>query len=117
MKLAGQCHRGAIRYEIEGENLTHGLCHCRDCRRHSGAPMVSWAMFPADAVKTERGQPKIYKSSEHGRRHFCAECGTGLFYTSCPRLTAFHRSNHGFGSGATRSKRRPQDCTARDNRP
>jgi hypothetical protein len=82
MKLAGQCHCGAIRYEIEGENLTHGLCHCRDCRRHSGAPMVSWAMFPADAVKTVRGQPKIYKSSEHGRRHFCGECGTGLFYTN-----------------------------------
>ena len=28
------------------------------------------------------GTPKIYASSEHGRRHFCGECGTGLFYTS-----------------------------------
>jgi hypothetical protein len=44
--------------------------------------MVGWAMFPAAAVKTVRGQPKIYASSEHGRRHFCAECGTGLFYTN-----------------------------------
>ena len=29
-----------------------------------------------------RGEAKVYASSEHGRRHFCAECGTGLFYTN-----------------------------------
>ena len=28
----------------------------------------------------DEGQPKVYESSEHGRRHFCADCGTGLFY-------------------------------------
>jgi hypothetical protein len=42
--------------------------------------MVGWAMYPLDAVKIVRGQLKIYHSSEHGRRHFCADCGTGLFY-------------------------------------
>ena len=42
--------------------------------------MVGWAMYPLAAVKVVRGQPKIYQSSEHGRRHFCADCGTGLFY-------------------------------------
>ncbi len=42
MKLTGGCHCGAIRYEVEGEPLTHALCHCSDCRRHSGAPMVGW---------------------------------------------------------------------------
>ena len=29
-----------------------------------------------------RGTPKVYASSEHGRRHFCADCGTGVFYTN-----------------------------------
>ena len=24
--------------------------------------------------------PKLYASSEHGRRYFCPDCGTGLFY-------------------------------------
>src|SRR3546814_19625299 len=28
------------------------------------------------------GTAKIYASSEHGRRHFCGTCGTGLFYTN-----------------------------------
>ena len=28
------------------------------------------------------GETREYASSEHGRRHFCPSCGTGLFYTS-----------------------------------
>ena len=29
-----------------------------------------------------QGEAKVYASSEHGRRHFCGDCGTGLFYTN-----------------------------------
>jgi len=82
MAITGGCHCGAIRYEAEGEALTHALCHCADCRRSAGAPMVGWAMYPLAAFKVTRGRPKIYESSEHGRRHFCPDCGTGLFYTN-----------------------------------
>ena len=80
MRITGGCHCGAIRYEVQGDLIVHALCHCADCRRHAGAPMVSWAMYAEDAVKVTQGEPKIYASSEHGRRHFCANCGTGLFY-------------------------------------
>ncbi|MDF3074501.1 MAG: aldehyde-activating protein [Alphaproteobacteria bacterium] len=80
MAIEGGCHCGAIRYRIEGDPIVHALCHCSDCRRSSGAPMVGWTMYPAAALKVTRGTPKIYKSSEQGRRHFCAECSTGLFY-------------------------------------
>lgn len=78
----GQCHCGEIRYEVQGEPMHHALCHCTDCRRSAGAPMVGWAMFKTPAVTVTRGEPKVYASSEHGRRHFCAACGTGLFYTN-----------------------------------
>lgn len=27
-----------------------------------------------------QGEPKVYRSSENGERHFCGDCGTGLFY-------------------------------------
>jgi len=80
MVLAGGCHCGAIRYEVEGDPLTHALCHCSDCRRHAGAPMVAWTMYPEDSLKLTQGVPKVYQSSQHGRRHFCGNCGTGLFY-------------------------------------
>ena len=48
---------------------------------HSGAPLVGWGLVGRDALKMT-GEPKIYASSEHGRRHFCGHCGTGLFYTN-----------------------------------
>lgn len=79
--LKGQCHCGAIRYEMPAEVLHHALCHCADCRRHAGAPLVAWAMVPAEQL-TVTGQPKVYHSSTHGRRHFCEACGTGLFYVN-----------------------------------
>ena len=86
MKLAGGCHCGAIRYEVEGEALTHALCHCSDCRRHSGAPMVGWTMYLQAAVRITKGTPTVYKSSPHGRRQFCASCGTGLLYSNAEML-------------------------------
>lgn len=86
MTLTGGCHCGAIRYEVEGDALTHALCHCADCRRHAGAPMVGWAMYPQATVRITQGIPKIYHSSQHGRRQFCPNCGTGLFYTNAEIL-------------------------------
>lgn len=82
MVITGGCHCGAVRYEAEGAALTHALCHCTDCRRHAGAPMVGWTMYQQSAVKIIKGAPKVYVSSENGRRHFCPDCGTGLFYVN-----------------------------------
>ena len=79
--ITGRCHCGAVSYAAEGPPEHHALCHCGDCRRHAGAPMVGWAMIARDDFDLT-GTPKIYASSEHGRRHFCGECGTGLFYTN-----------------------------------
>jgi hypothetical protein len=80
MAIAGGCHCGGIRYQVEGDAMNHALCHCVDCRRHSGAPMVGWTMYRQSEVKVTKGTPKVYKSSTDGRRHFCPDCGTGLFY-------------------------------------
>lgn len=80
--LTGRCHCGAIRYEMpRAEVLHHALCHCGDCRRHAGAPVVGWAMLPARHL-TVHGTPRVYASSADGRRSFCADCGTSLFYAN-----------------------------------
>ena len=86
MGTTGGCHCGAIRYEAEGEPLTHALCHCEDCRRAAGAPMVGWTMYKEEQVTVTRGAPKTYASSTNGRRQFCGDCGTGLFYTNAEIL-------------------------------
>ena len=79
--LSGGCHCGAVRYQLSVAPERHGLCHCLDCRKASGAPAVGWLLVPEDAVTTT-GETREYASSEHGRRHFCPACGTGLFYTN-----------------------------------
>ncbi|WOK36240.1 GFA family protein [Sphingomonas sp. C3-2] len=80
--LTGGCHCGTIRYEISEDAPRHALCHCTDCRKSAGAPLVAWAVYPETAIKVVQGTAKVYHSSADGRRHFCPDCGTGLFYTN-----------------------------------
>lgn len=85
MATTGRCHCGAVGWSAEGPPEHHALCHCEDCRRWSGAPMVGWIAWREDQV-TVTGSPKSYASSEHGRREFCGDCGTGLFYRNAAFL-------------------------------
>jgi len=77
----GQCHCGAVHYEMPAETIHKAICHCSDCRRHAGAPMVAWGLVDRDQLTIE-GETKEYASSANGRRHFCPNCGTALFYTN-----------------------------------
>jgi len=78
----GGCHCGAVRYRVEGEPVYHAFCHCGDCRRATGAPVVSWALFSNDNFRILQGEAKSYASSENAQRHFCGDCGSSLFYTN-----------------------------------
>ena len=86
MGRSGGCHCGAIRYDVDGEPQHVALCHCSDCRRSAGAPMVSWAAFTADALTVTQGQPITFNSSGAAMRSFCGTCGTGLFYRNADML-------------------------------
>ena len=77
----GQCHCGAVKYEMSTDTIYQAFCHCADCRRHSGAPLVAWALVPKDKLQVT-GETREYASSENARRHFCPQCGTSLFYTN-----------------------------------
>jgi len=68
MTYSGQCLCGAIRYQLSGEPKVVALCHCSDCRRSAGAPMVAWAMFPETALTLMKGQPKTINSSGTAQR-------------------------------------------------
>ena len=77
--LHARCSCGAIRIQAAGEPFQVSWCHCKDCRRQTGAPAVVWAGFALDQVSVE-GAPKRRQSSEHVTRSFCAECGTPMSY-------------------------------------
>lgn len=80
MTHSGQCLCGAIRYRVTGEPKHVSLCHCDDCKRSAGAPMVAWAAFAEPELTVIEGIPKTINSSGTAMRSFCADCGTGLFY-------------------------------------
>lgn len=79
--VTGRCQCGAIQYEAQGDPVYSALCHCADCRKSAGAPMVGWALFSQDKVRVT-GTPVRYQSSDNVTRQFCGTCGTGLFYTN-----------------------------------
>ena len=80
MKLSGGCQCGAVRYSVDGEPQHVALCHCADCRKSAGAPMVSWAAFAEEEFTLERGELTTYNSSGKAMRSFCPKCGSGIAY-------------------------------------
>lgn len=79
MTLEGGCFCGAVRWATDAAPFDVTHCHCRDCRRLSGAPFVTWFSVPADALRLA-GTPVRFASSAAVERTFCGRCGTSLTY-------------------------------------
>lgn len=84
--LSGGCHCGAVRYTVSGAPAYTALCHCSDCRKSAGAPMVAWAAFPEGNFALTQGEPRRFSAGGASIRNFCATCGTGLFFTNAEVL-------------------------------
>ena len=80
MTLQGGCQCGAVRYEVKGTPQHVALCHCSDCRKSSGAPMVAWAAFAETEFTLVQGDLTTFNSSGTALRSFCPKCGTGIAY-------------------------------------
>ena len=111
--IEGGCLCGAVRYRASGQ--AHGIthCHCRTCRRASGAPMVTWAGFDSDKFNFTQGQPVSYASSQNVVRTFCGRCGTALTYR---RLDLPESVDLTLGSMDDPEKITPEDHTWTENR-
>lgn len=86
MTYSGRCYCSAIRFEVDGEPKDISLCHCNDCRLHSGAPVMAWAGFATNELRVTQGSPKTINVSGTAVRSFCGDCGTGLFYHNAELL-------------------------------
>lgn len=86
MTHSGRCSCGAIAYEATGDPNSVSICHCGDCRRSAGAPMVSWAEFPESQFRVTKGTLKTFNSSGAAVRSFCGDCGSGILYTNAQML-------------------------------
>jgi hypothetical protein len=72
----GGCACGAVRYEVRGEPVKVGLCHCTDCRKETGSAFLYYADWPR-ADFTVTGDYRTYDG-----RSFCPACGSRLFHVS-----------------------------------
>jgi hypothetical protein len=83
MSFEGGCLCGALRYAVRGAPTSgNTLCHCRTCRRSSGAPAMAWTTFRRADFAWTRGAPLEHASSPPVRRGFCGACGSSLTYRS-----------------------------------
>jgi hypothetical protein len=70
--ISGGCLCGAVRVTATGKPYRVGLCHCLDCRKHTGSLFHASAIFPADAVAVS-GETREFK-----QRRFCPTCGSSV---------------------------------------
>lgn len=78
--ITGGCFCGNVRYQATAEPLGSMICHCRNCQRFSGAPILGGTTFLTDVVRFTKGEPKFFQSSKIAQRGFCGDCGTALVY-------------------------------------
>ena len=76
--LTGGCMCGAVRYETSGTSHRVIHCYCESCRKHTGAPAVTLAVFKVDQVAFSGEARKVYASSPGVGRAFCGDCGSPL---------------------------------------
>lgn len=87
MKIDGQCHCGAIRYQAEVDPERVVICHCTDCQMLTGGAFRVSVPAEQSSLKIE-GEPKIYRkiaaSGRVRRQYFCGLCGSPLFSSNDP---------------------------------
>ncbi len=79
-----RCCCGACTIEVRGEPQLNAICHCSSCKKRTGSAFGCSAYFADGDVIAKTGETDVYaKDGSAGyRRHFCARCGTTLFWKS-----------------------------------
>ena len=83
MERTAQCHCGSLRVIASGAPDRVYVCHCKACRRRTGAVVHSGTAWSKTQVRVE-GEHKIYaRMADSGfeiRFHFCPNCGSNVFW-------------------------------------
>ncbi len=82
--VSGACLCGAVRFEATLPSLWCAHCHCSQCRRFHGAPVVTWVGFNDAGFRITVGANILrwYSSSALARRGFCGDCGSSFLFQS-----------------------------------
>lgn len=93
MQRTARCACGAASVSVRGEPSQHNVCHCTNCKRRSGSAFGISTYFQRADLIDQSGEMLVYAFHHDAwnhdqERHFCARCGTTLFWymSSRPRL-------------------------------
>jgi len=79
--VTGGCLCGAVRFRLSERPDWTSYCHCKDCRKATGAPVVAFVGAATAAVSFEGEiEPASHRSSAEVRRRFCPRCGSPIAY-------------------------------------
>jgi hypothetical protein len=76
----GGCLCGAVRLRAAGAPLAVTYCHCRDCRKATGAPVTAFAGYRSEQVEMTGRAPRRHESSPGVWRAHCGDCGSPISY-------------------------------------
>lgn len=83
--VRGGCHCGAVTYSSPGPVLRTGVCTCTACRKATGALESPNLGVPVDTFEVFGAESTFESDSSEdcaaGVFHFCAGCGTPLYWT------------------------------------
>jgi hypothetical protein len=87
MMHAGSCFCGEVRFELSGEPVGMGYCHCESCRHWSAGPVNAFTLWKPSSLAVRQGEAFIgtYNKTPRSYRKWCTRCG-GHLYTEHPEL-------------------------------
>ena len=85
--LEGSCLCGGVRYEARGPLKAMARCHCRECRKASGAEFATNGSVAAGDFRLITGRELLreFESSPGQARVFCRNCGSPILKRSADK--------------------------------
>ena len=88
----GKCRCGGVSIRTSGNVHFSGYCHCDDCRRSNGAPIVAFVGFKKNEFEWNSDETLAEWRNETYSRFFCKACGSPIAYADdkLPEVTFFY---------------------------
>ena len=78
-RKTGSCLCGAVKFSAVPSKNEIDACHCGDCRKSVGGPLMSVECSDTLQIEDE-GAVTFYGSSDWAERGFCRTCGSQMFW-------------------------------------
>jgi hypothetical protein len=79
--ITGTCLCGGVHFRIDSALEPIQICHCSQCRKAQGTPIVTNTPVALSAFTLERGKELLteFESSLGKKRCFCKVCGSPIY--------------------------------------